>query len=53
MISGDFEQKIMCMAKAERMLGWTQKLVRPIEADLACDITLELLQQNPESAEQN
>jgi len=25
MISGDYEQKIMCMAKAERMMGWTPK----------------------------
>ena len=25
MISGDYEQKIMCMTKAERMLGWTPK----------------------------
>ena len=25
MISGDFEQKIMCMAKAERMMSWTPK----------------------------
>jgi nucleoside-diphosphate-sugar epimerase len=29
MISGDYEQKTMCMAKAERMLGWSPK-ARPI-----------------------
>ena len=33
MISGDYAQKIMCMTKAERMLGWTPK-ARPATQSL-------------------